>query len=111
MGTVPILPRGAATSLWHVGCLQAAPHAAQLWRFADSERMQKGNAFSLLYEIEVMRVSFLWGKEKDGAVPHCVTVSGGRYLHGWVPTAGSSVCSCCWRAVLGLLSGAWKCCV
>lgn len=64
-----VLSGGAATSLWHVGCLQAAPHAAQLRSFADSEHMQKGNSLSLLYEIRVMRMSFPWGKEKDGGNP------------------------------------------
>lgn len=31
VGTVPILSKGAAMFLWHVGCLQAAPHAVELW--------------------------------------------------------------------------------
>lgn len=37
--------------------------------FAGSEHTQKES--SLLYEIRMMRISFPWGKEKDGAVPLC----------------------------------------
>lgn len=68
VGTVPILSKGAAMFLWHVGCLQAAPHAVQLWGLLAVSTQKES---SLLYEIRMMRISFPWGKEKDGAVPLC----------------------------------------